>query len=598
MSIQVNNGAAAINWEGVLSKLGDVQKTQDASGKEMFSITMKAGETTSTFNVRIPDDLELPTTIDSSAIDSLLGKISDMNLELSPEQLQSMKAAIEETYAKAADALNKVSTDSKSTKNLMFDLYALMALLVEVSQTQRDAMRSMRQVQNAQIQKAIQDQADQQRAAAMIGLVVGVVCAAVSVIASASMMAGQMKGHADQLQNSKSAGINSADVKVSALKHADTVQHAAENLTKVQNEVGAEISNGVQARIDAKINDPESGNLQTNFNTARQNLADANTKVETAQTELTQKQTVVTEKTQVRDQAQTAYDSKKQELGIDAKQAAYDQAVQAKEQYVNANGDNADPNQIATLDNRISETKTTLDQANASLKPQADTLEAAQRDLTAAQNDVQLKSNALAAAKEDVKTAKTALETASKDYAKTVEGVADEYQTKYEAAMERRANPPEGADKAQLDADVETAFKEMKLARAHQARVIADEGMMSPGDLQDNIKLAKIELQEARSQVTQSVEYKDAERRIQKYVGLAGIVTTIGTALQNMTQNIAALKSAEATRTQAENQEAQEALDQTKDLFNNAQKLIEDIVQLMHAVVQTESQSIRDAIQA
>ena len=581
MGIQVNTGAGAVNWENVLSKLGDVQKTTNAEGKEMFSVTMQSGGVEGTYNIRVPDDLELPTTIDSTALDSLMAKIADLNLEMTPEQLEAFKTAVEEAYSKASSAVNTIATsDTKGTRSIMFDLYALMALLVEVSQSQRDAMREMRQAQNSQIQKAIQDQADQQRAAAMIGLIVGVTCGAVSAIASGAMMAGQMKGFQQQMKASQASGLQGVTTKLNTLTQADSVPHANEQLAKTQLEVGGEISNRVTADFDAKLIDPESGNLRQNFTAAKTKLETANAKVDTAQTELSQKQTVLDQKVEIRDARQATFDLKKNELGIDAKQQAYDNAVQSGDQ------------------NQIDAAKNELDQAKASLQPFEDRLNTAKADVTTAQNDVNLKQNAVANAKQEVATAKAEFDTARSDYSKTAEGIADEYQAKYEAALQRRENPPQGADKAQLDADVNTALKEMKMARAYQARLIAEEGVMTPGEHQTAVKAAKIEAEAANARVTQSQDFKMAEQRIQKFVGLNGIVMAIGSTLQGMTQSIAALKTAEATRTQAENQEAQEALDQTKDLFNNAQKLIEAIVQLMHAVVQTESQSIRDAIQA
>jgi len=45
-------------------------------------------------------------------------------------------------------------------------------------------------------------------------------------------------------------------------------------------------------------------------------------------------------------------------------------------------------------------------------------------------------------------------------------------------------------------------------------------------------------------------------------------------------------------------QQQQEELEQTKDLFGQAQNLVDSVVQLMQAVSAAESQSMRDAIQA
>ena len=49
--------------------------------------------------------------------------------------------------------------------------------------------------------------------------------------------------------------------------------------------------------------------------------------------------------------------------------------------------------------------------------------------------------------------------------------------------------------------------------------------------------------------------------------------------------------------TYAEQKEAEEGLDQTKDLFQQAQTLVDNVVQLMKAVTSAETQSMRDTIQ-
>ena len=72
----------------------------------------------------------------------------------------------------------------------------------------------------------------------------------------------------------------------------------------------------------------------------------------------------------------------------------------------------------------------------------------------------------------------------------------------------------------------------------------------------------------------------------------------IGNVLQSTASNVSAMRSAEATRTGAMTKKEEEMLDQTKDLFSQEQKLIDQVIQLFAAVVQAENQSMRDAIQA
>jgi hypothetical protein len=56
--------------------------------------------------------------------------------------------------------------------------------------------------------------------------------------------------------------------------------------------------------------------------------------------------------------------------------------------------------------------------------------------------------------------------------------------------------------------------------------------------------------------------------------------------------------SAEATMLGSEQEKERDQLDQTKNLFDQAQGLVDSVIQLMQAVAAAESQSMRDAIQA
>ena len=73
---------------------------------------------------------------------------------------------------------------------------------------------------------------------------------------------------------------------------------------------------------------------------------------------------------------------------------------------------------------------------------------------------------------------------------------------------------------------------------------------------------------------------------------------SINQVTQSLSSNLAQTRSAEATRQGADSKKEEEMLDQTKDLFQQEQKLIDQAVQLCSTVTQTENQSMRDAIQA
>ena len=156
MSIQVNTNATAVTWEQLLSSLGDVQKADSVEGKQAFTITSKVDGETRTVTVSVPDDLEIPEEVDQTTLNGLVDKLAATGLGFTDEQIAQMKDAIADMYKALESATSEVAAKSKG--NALFDLYALMALLIEVAQSQRDAAREMRTSENIVVQNSIQNQ--------------------------------------------------------------------------------------------------------------------------------------------------------------------------------------------------------------------------------------------------------------------------------------------------------------------------------------------------------------------------------------------------------------------------------------------------------
>jgi hypothetical protein len=76
------------------------------------------------------------------------------------------------------------------------------------------------------------------------------------------------------------------------------------------------------------------------------------------------------------------------------------------------------------------------------------------------------------------------------------------------------------------------------------------------------------------------------------------MINALGNAGQGFFTNLTSLIGAKAKDYEAQQTKMQDELDQTKDLFNQAQQLVDAVVQLMQAVSSAETQSMRDAIQA
>ena len=242
----------AISWQGLLDKLAETSGAEKISADNrslVFTATVNGVE--SPVTVRIPDDLELPGEVDEAAIASLVGKLSDPAFNLTEGEIAAFKEQITKIYNDASAAV--AETKSRSTGSVMFDLYKLMALLVEVAQSQRDAARDLRSAQSAQIQNSIQSQADTQRSAAMVGLIVGVVCGAVSAIVSGVMLVKQGNAYKNQLSAARSSGADAAQTNANMVKGADTAAHANAQLQKVEGQVGENVASTVKGEMNGKV---------------------------------------------------------------------------------------------------------------------------------------------------------------------------------------------------------------------------------------------------------------------------------------------------------------------------------------------------------
>ena len=584
MSIQVQTGASAIDWSSILSKLGDVEKTTDVNGKEVFKITTKTADGTErTATIGVPD-LELPNGVDSASLESLVSKLEATGLGFTEEQIKEMKEAVVKAYESAAKAVGDVKSFSKG--KVLFDLYALMSLMIEIAQAQRDSAREMRTAQNQSIQKAIMDQADQQRQAAMTGMIVGIVCGAASAAVSIGMMVGQSFAAKSQSQIMNQSGADSANMRANMLQNTDTTAHADAQLNKITAKVGNEVATRVSADFDSKLTGAQAGDLGARVDaaanrvaTAEQNLQTKTSELETAQANLDQKSQAVT--------------AAEQNFTPEKKAAL--EASREKQNYIteqmNAH-EPVDPERIAQYDARIGN----VDIAEA--KTAEATLNTANQEKTLAQNEVNIKQNAVDLANTELTNAKTELKAAQNDYVKTVQDVAAQYKDKYQQAIERQANPPPGADKKQLAADVKAAKTDMEMAFAKEAKLLSDNNVISPADMKDIIAAARVKVDVSTDRAMQRMDFKSAERRISTLMGVNNINQSIGGVLQTMSQSLATMQSAEATKISAQTKAQEEMFDQTKDLFQQEQKVIDAVLQLLSAVISTETQSMRDAIQA
>ena len=594
MSIQISNAAAQnVNWESILSSLGSVEKADKVDSKQNFTITTTVDGQTRTMTVSVPDDLEIPETVDQGTLEGLIDKLKGTGLGFTDEQITQMKDSIAKLFEASTAAAGTVR--GKSTGQVLYDIYAILALMIDVAQSQRDAAREMRTAENLAVQKAIQNQADDQRSAAMVGMIVGITCGLASAAVSVGMMVGQGISAKTQSNIMSQSGADAAKMHSQALQNTDSPANASAKLADLQQKPGGgDISNRVNAEFDRQLVDNQVGDLRTNLSNANAKVNAAEQNLTTKKTELETVQQTLDQATQAKNEAQTRVD----ELGGKAAIEDRINAYWEKNTLIQQKGgiENCDPQVIEQYNARIGPDADNFNVQQAH-EPLA-ALERTTQELNTAQNDVNLKQNAVAQANTELTNAKTELATAKANYVKTVQGVAAQYEEKYQAAIERQANPPAGADKAQLKADVTKAKAEMEMAFALEAKYLTEDGAMTPAEQKDLVAAARDRVDLTTDRATRRTDFKAAERRMSVLQGINNINQAIGQITQSTASNLAALRSAEATRQGADSKKEEEMLDQTKDLFAQEQKLIDQAIQLSSSVIQAENQSMRDAIQA
>ena len=464
-----------------------------------------------------------------------------------------------------AGAANGIAPGSTAkTNNAMFNLYALLALMIDVAQSQRDAQREIRTAENLNVQKAIQDQADSQRDAANLGMWLGIGCGVASAAASIGVMIAQGATASQQAKIVSQSGADSAKMHVSMLQNTDTPENAAAQLNSTTQKLGNNVADRVKQDFNTKLSgDGNNGDLRTALQRADTRVNDAQTNLDAKTAELQTARANLDQKTQALNSAQAASGEKQ----------AYIRSEMSA-------GREADPARLAEFDARTA----SIDQARA--------------DVTTAQNDVQIKQGAVNLANEELANAKTAQTQARSDYQKTVSEVASSYQDKYQNAVDRLTNPPEGADKAQLQADVDNAKAEMEMAFAVEADLLSKNGVMTPTEQTNLVSAARAKADFATDSAYRRMDVKALDTRMTKLMTIGNVNQAMGGVLQSMAQNLSAMRSADATREGAESTKYEEMLDQTKDLFAKAQSLIDQVISLYQSVIQMENQSMRDAIQA
>lgn len=554
MSVTFNPNA---NWNSLvgeamqgtaLARAGDAKAVQGADGNLTVTFTGANG-------------LSQTVTIAPPALDEATGTLTE-------EGLADLRAKLDGAFDALKAALGRATTLSASdtapatdAQKMLFDIYALMQLMLEIAQKERESARTQRQADLSREVADIRCQAEQQRTAARNGLIMSCVFSAASICAQAGTFFASSAAQASAAKMTKASGVDQAQ----------------QNLSLLSAKNGAET--GANVAKAGKSMTPEQ--LQA----AKANFAKSETAKATLDNAVEQREAHI--EASARGKAITAeLDGK-----IASKQAKVDrltveietlesdiaQAGEARAA-VGGKGESA-------LDAELAEKKTALTKAQGEL----DGLRAQREDALEAAGASDAKLQAL---NEKVKTANDAYVDALN---------LDQSQLEAKLGAKR-------LELTQLERDPAVNKAEIKAAKAEIAdleqqrtwgRAYVTDQKMKGGytdSLAADIEAAEQSFGKATKMLEHDAAYKAAEARAHGWQTAGDLLRQTGQLLEGITQSVTGMQQAAATEYEAAAKTAEDARAESDDLATSAQQLVQSVLDLLQAILAAENQSINQIV--
>ena len=504
INVNTNNGLQGVqNWEKLASMLeaGNTESVKNGTinlDKGQITITVNDGTGTQSVNVSVPDLGTVDGAPDTEALKTLADKIMAVAAALSaPGSVAAdgtLSAELKDAVSKleaslAASGAQPTSANTVNTSKVLFDIYALMALMVEVAQKQRDTSREIRLVENQQVQNSIRQQAADIRSAAIISLGFGIASAVVSGAMSAVAMYKQ--GQAYDQQAKAATELNTPMENLKSAQLAASPAAAEANLQSVTAKTPQNIIDRVAQKFDA---------AKTDF---VRDITAADTRLQTAE----HNQDVAgDELTTIRNRQPPASAEE-----IKVKADAYD---------------NASDEVLAAKQNRASIEKSFFDKLDTQLKA----------------NEVEIK---------------------------TKEGLGE---------------------------DVTALKQENTYLRAYTAKLKASHASDSTKNL--DLSVAQNKYDFAKRAMELDNKFMGSQKMMNRWMGIQQLQMSLAQMANASGNMISQMVQAQATMEGAEQTQHNEQLDQIKDLFSQAETVIQAVIQLMQAVLSAENESLMEAIRA
>ena len=554
MSVTFNPNA---NWNSLvgeamqgttLSGVGGAQAVQGADGNLTVTFTGANG-------------LSQTVTIAPPALDEATGTLTE-------EGLADLRAKLDGAFDALKAALERATTLSASdtapatdAQKMLFDIYALMQLMLEIAQKERESARTQRQADLSREVADIRCQAEQQRTAARNGLIMSCVFSAASICAQAGTFFASSAAQASAAKMAKASGVDQAQQNLSLLSAKNGAETGA-NLAKASKSMTPE---QLQA---AKANFAKSETAKATLDTAveqREAHIEASARGKAITAELDGK--IAPKQAEV-DRLTAEVETLERDIA---------QAGEARAE-VGGKGESA-------LDAELAEKKAALTKAQGEL----DGLRVQREGALEAAGASDAKLQAL---NEKVKTATDAyLDALNLD------------QSQLEAKLGAKR-----LELTQLERDPAANKAEIKAAKAEIAdleqqrtwgRAYVTDQKMKGGytdSLAADIDAAEQSFGKATKMLEHDAAYKSAEARAHGWQTASDLLRQTGQLLEGITQSVTGMQQAAATEYEAAAKTAEDARAESDDLATSAQQLVQSVLDLLQAILAAENQSINQIV--
>lgn len=536
-----------------------------------------------------------------------------------PELADAMNLTADERqeYLTAAEEKASSANVNLGNKSVMLDIYAVMELIREMSQTLRNAMREMRQCENQAIQQNLKSQAETQRSAAWCQMIGGCVVGGLQAAASAYGTYKQISSINSQLKSGNQLGLDMATEQADLAKAGGNQALANKQLEKVEKSMPQDVVDGTKLSGTDALGE-RIADSQQKVTACKQDLAKVYEEKFAAQKAFEQKAAPTEAEVKSYNEQMDGFKEQIAEKKSALQSAVddYNQAVgiEGTEQYKSGK---VARDYSATLEADVKEITAAKSELK-NLKVERAALQQ-QRDGGVLVGDKQDADIAIKQLDGEIAEAQKKVDAAQQKLVSDIRGgqlfdsaaeqkalhgamLADVngYKQQYDAALEKvndetRIN---GSASSEAQAQLTKASQQYKLARAMQVAKSSSFDKISP----DQHQALKTELQgqqtvlEARAD--KSLKQNDAAKSSAYGLFISNLAAALGGAGQKIVEGITQIKQSEITEKQADEKMLEEQLDQIKDLFAQDQSVIQKSIELLQSVISKESQSIEEIINA